>query len=332
MVRAVAHIKYQADAWRVNERLGFPLSGAGEHAYYYIEKENLNSLDIARALARASGVAVYEVGYAGLKDKHAVTRQWFSVPTRTDDWPLESPVSDDVWSAGGRLSCLRTGRHSHKLRRGQHAANEFIIRIRLDDPVDQVPNLSDWFPNYFGPQRVSESNLKSAREWLMARAGQTSTDTHSQRRGKGRRGRARPAREGWHLSVLRSEIFNSVLSLRQELGNFAIPIEGDALDDGIPTGPLWGRGRSAAGALAETIEGQALAKHRTICDALEFTGVQQSRRRLAQRPMDFEQRYIERGETDEAEWEVSFTLPPGAYATTLLAHHYTVCDDSQRYA
>ena len=77
----VVHIKSSVDAWRVNERLCIPFAGHGEHAYFYVEKSNLNTLDVARQLAQICGVPLMQVGYAGLKDKHGITRQWFSVAT-----------------------------------------------------------------------------------------------------------------------------------------------------------------------------------------------------------------------------------------------------------
>ena len=75
-------IRVRSEDFQVDEDLGFAPSGDGEHALLRIEKCDLNTADAARTLARALGVAPRDVGYAGLKDRHALTCQWFSVPAR----------------------------------------------------------------------------------------------------------------------------------------------------------------------------------------------------------------------------------------------------------
>jgi len=322
MDHPVAHIKYEPSAWRVDEQLSLPFAGHGEHAYFFVEKENLNTMDVVRALASACGLAPHDVGYAGLKDKHAITRQWFSVPLRTDVWPLCGGHAS--LGADTRVECLQVQRHTSKLRRGQHAANRFVLGLKFETPDDvaTVELLDDWFPNRFGPQRVSAGNVTAAQAWLLdaARA--------DGRQRRTRRGQARQ-RRGWHRSVLRSQLFNCVLDLRVARDCYHSKVEGDVLLEGIPTGPLWGRGRSAAQGAAAALENEALAAHRQVCDALEFTGVQQARRVLALRPAAFSWRPVPTsGDTAVA---VSFELPPGAYATSLLAHKLALVDDSRRY-
>jgi len=313
------HIKSSPDAWRVHEVLDLPFAGSGEHVYFHVEKQNLNTLDVARRLAGACNVGVQQVGYAGLKDKHGVTRQWFSVPSASDCWPLGgSSDRDGGAEASAFLRCLQVARHTHKLRHGDHRCNQFILRLVGDEDFDgaSLAALEDWFPNYFGPQRVSPDNVSAARYWL----------AQGPKKAPRRRGSAAPrgGRRGWHLSVLRSELFNAVLDRRVALGNYAEVIDGDVVADGVPTGPLWGRGRSPAAAAAAEIEQQALLPHKQVSEALEFTGVQQGRRPLAQRPGGFSVDVQARGA------EVAFELPPGAYATTLLAHHFNVHDDSKQ--
>ncbi len=310
----LVHIKSSVAAWRVHEDLQLPFAGHGEHAYFYVEKQNLNTLDVARALAQACRVGLAQIGYAGLKDKQAVTRQWFSVPYPQDRWPLQQ----SCFAADTTVRCLEFQRHTHKLRHGAHRANLFSLLLRgAPDPgADVWSRLDDWFPNYFGPQRVSPQNCTAARRWL--------TDHAAQRQAGQRRGKPRRAgRRGWHLSVLRSELFNAVLQRRVALGNFSHAIAGDVEQDGIPTGPLWGRGRSPATAQAAEIERCALQPYQEVCGALEFTGAQQGRRPLTQKPG----RLQHCAHADGV--ELRFELPPGAYATTLLAHHFTVCDDSK---
>lgn len=334
MARPDIHIKFAASAWRVHEQLEFSFAGHGEHAYFFVEKQNLNSLDVARQLAEACAVGLEQIGYAGLKDKHAVTRQWFSVPYPRDEWPLpENPEQSAQTETAAYLRCLQIQRHTHKLRRGQHRSNRFVLRLGCSTGVNGtvVRALDDWFPNYFGPQRVSPANVATAQQWLAQGRGK---DAPRGPRGSKRRRAQRGGRRGWHLSVLRSVLFNAVLDQRVAQANFAQAISGDVLQDGVPTGPLWGRGRSAASALASDIEQQALQPHQAVCDALEFTGLQQARRPLAQRPSGLcvnpvTDKCAGAAATDLTELEVAFELPPGAYATTLLAHYFTVHDDSK---
>ena len=109
--------------FEVDEMLGFEADGAGEHAWLHIEKRAANTEWVAQQLARAAGVAPMAVGFSGLKDRHAVTRQTFSVhlPGRADpDWQA-------LEIEGVRI--LESGRHSRKLKRGVHRSNRFRIRL-----------------------------------------------------------------------------------------------------------------------------------------------------------------------------------------------------------
>ena len=315
------HIKHEPRDWRVYENLGFAFTGEGEHAYFLVEKENLNTVDVASALARACNVPLHFVGFAGLKDKRAITRQWFSVPQSGDNWPLDLPD----------IRCLASERHAKKLRRGQHESNYFEIRLTKTHSL--APSLeakiADCFPNYFGPQRTSQSNVKQALAWLAkgqwgAQRGEGDRSTDHKRNNRRRKSRAGNGRGGWHLSVLRSLLFNEVLTRRVDLGNYGQAIEGDVLHEGVPTGPLWGRGRSASGGVALQVEQEALHAYADTCEALEFAGVDQARRNLAVYPQGL---HIETVEDDVQ--LLSFSLPPGAYATSLLANAVSVVDDSK---
>src|SRR5262245_9538661 len=107
--------------FRVDEELGFAPTGSGEHAFLWIEKTGANTEWVARRLAEAAGVAPVAVGYSGLKDRHAITRQNFSVhlPGRPDpDWSA-------LVIAGVRV--LASSRHDRKLKRGTHRGNRFRI-------------------------------------------------------------------------------------------------------------------------------------------------------------------------------------------------------------
>jgi tRNA pseudouridine13 synthase len=158
-------IRVEPGDFRVDEELGFEPTGAGEHAFLLVEKIEANTEWVAKRLAGKAGVAPMNVGYAGLKDRHAITRQSFSVhlPGRPDpDWSaLAIP--------GVRV--LAASRHEKKLKRGAHRGNRFRIRVRDVDgdrgAVEQRLALirERGVPNYFGEQRFGRDagNIAQAR-------------------------------------------------------------------------------------------------------------------------------------------------------------------------
>ncbi len=270
--------------------LDLEFSGSGEHAYFLVEKTGWNTADVAREVASAYNVAPVAVGFAGRKDKRAVTRQWFSVVTDEDRWLPQLPG----------VRCLRQARHQRKLRLGQHSANRFelVLREARNCSAELLQSLQQGFANAFGPQRLSAQNVEQAQTWILQR----------------RRRRISRQRSGWHLSVLRAELFNRVLQARCAAGSAATLIEGDVAEDGLPTGPLWGRGRSAASGEALAVEQAALASAARLCEALEFSGVSQARRKLFELPRGLRVQSL-----GVDCFELQFTLPPGAYATSMLA-------------
>ncbi len=285
----------------VEEELGFEFTDEGEHAYFYVEKCNLNTQEVAEAIARAYGVETFEVGYAGLKDRRAVTRQWFSVPTPEDAWLLD-------------FTCDARGRHRSKLKRGQHAANRFTLIVRpLDDmDVGSFRSLAGGFPNYFGEQRFGQDNVKRAEAWLKTRR-----ERRTSRRTPSRR------KEGWHMSVLRSHLFNQVLHRRVQRGDADTILPGDVVSDDVPTGPLWGRGRTATRGQALVIEEQALAPFADICTNLEYAGVQQGRRKLWAAPRNLTVESV-----GGSAFRLDFALEPGVYATSMLSAVAQIREDN----
>ena len=149
----------------VTEELGFELSGDGEHDYLYAEKTGTNTEWLSRQLAGFAGVPAKDVGYSGLKDRHAVTRQWFSVPR----WNQPDWAALDVEG----VLILEVQRHAKKLRRGAHTANWFRIVLRgelppnneLEQRLALIRELG--VPNYFGPQRFGRNgaNIGLADAW-----------------------------------------------------------------------------------------------------------------------------------------------------------------------
>ncbi|HHC71384.1 MAG TPA: tRNA pseudouridine(13) synthase TruD, partial [Thiotrichales bacterium] len=145
-------LRAAAEDFRVEERLSFPLAGEGGHLYLHVEKREANTEWVARRLAARAGVKPREVGYAGLKDRHAVTRQWFSLP------PERAPTRWEGWQEAG-YRVLEVVPHPRKLRRGALAENRFTLvvrgvtgdRIAMAERLDRVARRG--VPNAFGEQR-----------------------------------------------------------------------------------------------------------------------------------------------------------------------------------
>ena len=147
-----AVIRSEPSDFRVKEELAIDLSDDGEHDFLWIEKTSANTQWVADALARHAKVSSRDVGFAGLKDRHAITRQWFSVrrPGRDGtDWSL--------FSADG-VVILEQRQHRRKLKRGAHKGNSFEIVLRgegIESQQDAVNKRlariqTDGVPNYFG--------------------------------------------------------------------------------------------------------------------------------------------------------------------------------------
>lgn len=284
--------------FEVVEQPGWTPRGEGEHLLVEVAKRGANTGWVAAELARRAGCKVEEIGYCGDKDRHAITRQWFSVrdPKQTLAWQPEDT------GEGWRL--LQTARHDRKLRRGDHAGNAFRLRIEVEGPLSESAvaavrqRLGAGIANYFGPQRFGRDagNLLKVKAWV-----------------EGRRLPGRGPDRGRILSSARSYLFNEVLAARIRAGLLTRPLAGDVLMDAVPTGPLWGRGRSALTDEAAVFEAEVLAPYRAWCERLEHAGLSQERRPLLLRPAGI------RVEATATGLELRFELPPGAFATSALA-------------
>ncbi|MBM4210754.1 MAG: tRNA pseudouridine(13) synthase TruD, partial [Gammaproteobacteria bacterium] len=187
-----ARLRVQPKDFEVHEELGFAASGQGEHVLLQVRKRLTNTAWVARELARAAGVRHFDVGYAGLKDRNAVTVQWFTVPARRRD-----PAS---WlGAGGEgYEVIAAMAHTRKLPRGALTGNRFRIVLRdfVGDTAQLARRVAEvamaGVPNYFGPQRFGcdLGNLRGA----------FADAEHVER--------------GFELSALRSLLFNAVLAAR----------------------------------------------------------------------------------------------------------------------
>lgn len=293
----------------------------GEHAWLRVRKRGQNTDWVAGQLARLAGVKSRDVSYAGLKDRHAVTEQWFSVqlPGRADpDW--------SVLDAEG-VTVLEARRHSRKLRRGALRGNRFRLRLRdftgdVDALLERTQVIaSRGLPNYFGAQRFGREggNLAAARRMF--------ADP---------RRRLPRQKRSLYLSAARSYLFNRILAERVRRGDWDRCLSGDvmqldgrsalfavpACDDEIqsrlaaqeihPTGALWGRGESLAGDECARLEAACLEPEAALCEGLERAGMELDRRALRVRVEGL------RVTPEGGDLWLEFGLPAGSYATVLL--------------
>jgi len=191
-------IRVDPEDFVVDEIPLYPPSGEGAHTFVRIEKRLADSDEVARALARVAGVAARDVGYAGRKDRRAVTRQWFSVPGLAP----ESALALDL--PGVRV--IEAARHVHKLRTGQLRGNRFEIRIRGAGAEDRaraervlVGILQRGMPNRFGSQRFGRDGRNAERARALLGGAPARTDRRQAR---------------FLISALQAEVFNRVLSER----------------------------------------------------------------------------------------------------------------------
>lgn len=294
---STADFRVEPEDFQVDENLGFEPQGEGEHVYLHIWKRGENTAWVAEKIAELAQVQIMDVGYCGRKDRHAVTTQWFSVY-------LPKKELEPNWSSlnSDTIKILAISRHQHKLRRGDHQTNLFIIRLRnlhIDDKaafeqkVERV--LQQGVPNYYGEQRFGRNanNLPEAHAILV----------------EGKRIRDKQKR-GLMLSAARSYLFNQVLASRVIANNWQTLLEGESQE--YPSAPLWGRGRSAAQGLALTIENEAMESWADWRNGLEHAGLTQERRALALKPDQVSWRWLEQ------DIELSFALGSGEFATTIL--------------
>lgn len=311
-------IKQQPDDFIVSEQLPFEPSGRGEHVYLKIEKTGENTDYVARQLARTAAVRTRDIGYAGLKDRHGRTTQWFSVwlPGRCEpDWSV---------FANTRIKVLQAVRHDRKLKRGALAGNRFHIRVRhwCGDPVQAELRLQNiqtqGFPNYFTEQRFGRNGDNVNQALVLSDAGQL-----------------KPPNSGIYYSAVRAYLFNHQLAERVSRQTWNLPVSGDicmlngshsifAIDH--PDEVLFAR--AAAGDIhpAGMLPGLPDPKQRQQSDAIwrngEFapllelltaSGLTASYRAYRTVPQQLTWKFL----SDDV-LDLQFSLPPGSYATALL--------------
>ena len=312
-----AAIRSQPEDFQVVEELGYTFTGDGEHDFLWIEKIGANTEWVARQLARHAEVPARDVGYSGLKDRHAVTQQWFSIPR----WNAPDWRALDV----DGVTVLDVQRHHKKLRRGAHKANAFCIVLRGENLSGHSSALEhrlrviqeQGVPNYFGEQRFGRAgnNLELADVFAAGK-------------------RLPRHKRSIAISTMRSLVFNEQLDERVRAGTWNQVLAGDkanldgtnsvfdveAVDDDLrrrckaldihPAGELIGDG-STRGPDAWLA---ALAKARVE------PGTRSLRLRVRDLAWDI---------ADDAV-ELSFRLGRGAFATVVLRELATVEDASRK--
>lgn len=313
-------IKSKPSDFIVEEQLSFQPEGRGEHAFVQIQKRGENTEYVARLLARFSGVRQRDVSYAGLKDRHAITTQWFSVwlPGKDDpDWAL---LETD------QIKVLQAVRHARKLKRGVLAANHFRITVRdvqgdrdrLEEQLQLIKN--NGFPNYFGSQRFGHQgqNINRALEIFQGR-------------------KVKREQRSIYLSATRSYLFNQLLAKRVQNGDWNQAVEGDCcifdqsnsyfkveqLDDSVinrikkgeihPTGMMFGKGNSETRSYALELEESIIKQNQTLAEGLIKFDLSFDRRGLRVFAKDLSWEFI-----DDSNLQLSFLLPAGCYATALI--------------
>lgn len=306
--------------FQVHEILSFEPSGTGEHAFIYLEKAGENTEYTARQLAKFAGVRQRDIGYAGLKDRHAVTRQWFSI------WLPGKPDPD--WQAlnSDTLRVLQTCRHNKKLKRGTLAFNRFRIIIRhwqgdkaaTNERLETIKTRG--IANYFGSQRFGH-NGQNVNKALTLFEG----------------GKAKREQRSLYLSAARSFLFNEILAERVRQKTWNQAMAGDALmfdksnsyftadnpDEDIrqridalaihPGAVLWGKGQPPTRSEASTVEQTIINQYPELRDGLLSAGVEIDLRALRIRVEALQWQFGTDGTL-----VLEFNLPPGSYATSVL--------------
>jgi tRNA pseudouridine13 synthase len=303
----------------VVETLAFEPSGSGEHIFLQIQKTGENTEFVARQLARFANVRQRDIGYAGLKDRHAITTQWFSVWLPKGDEPNWQTFATE------NMNVLSVTRHARKLKRGALANNRFELTIRnwRGDSAKTIEQLSaikmHGVANYYGSQRFGHGGHNVVKALAMFNGAKVGREQRS-----------------LYLSAARSFLFNHILATRIEQNTWASGLDGDvfmiadshscfvcdSIDDDIrrrlaqnalhSTGALFGKGESRVSAEAFDLEQSVIEKYPELAAGLIAFGVENDRRALRVMAADLNWQF------GENTLYLQFNLPAGSYATAVL--------------
>jgi tRNA pseudouridine13 synthase len=278
-------IKHTCHDFQVKEYLDLSFSGAGEHLYLYIEKVGQNTEFVAKRLANYFGVRAMDVGFSGLKDRWALTQQWFSIYLGNKTAaPIEHFELDGV-------KILEHNWHDKKLRRGTHQANHFTIRVTniaeiglLEQPLRHLQ--MNGFPNYFGAQRFGRegANVRRAVQYF---AGEI---------------KASRSQRAFYLSAARSYLFNQLLAAKISDNSWS--------EEGVE-GPLYGDAHEGTIPL-DKAEQDFFATYPEL-----VKGIHKNRMTLHRRPYRMKAEQFSWQSEDQV-LTLSFMLPAGVFATSLV--------------
>ncbi len=315
-------IKVQPEDFEVEEVPSYEPSGTGDHLFLWVQKRDVGPEFFTRTIAQRLNVPVNTVGTAGLKDRHAISRQWVSVPAEAE--PRLNKLD------GGGITLLKHSRHENKLKPGHLRGNTFTLLIRDADQskADAATAVLDrirtqGLPNYYGPQRFGRDGGNIDLGFRCLNGTQPK--------------RLRPFVYKFALSALQSFLFNDYLGRRMADGLFRTVQGGDVMSkwplgglfvaEDVPTeqgrfdsretvtaGPMFGKHTFAAAGKAAEREAAVLADHKLSERSFDGFG------KLMGGTRRHNMIYIDDLTTtwEPAGLRLKFTLPSGCYATVLL--------------
>lgn len=334
-------IKQQIEDFQVVEKLGYSPIGEGEHIYLWVRKKELNTAYVAEHIAKFCKLPLRAVTYAGRKDKHATTEQWFGVhkPGKAEfNWTeLKLPG----------LEILTAKRHNKKLRTGVLKANEFKITVRdlsdtkgLEEKINAIAKQG--VPNYFGQQRFGNTahhpnggNLALAEKMINGES----------IRNRNKRSMA--------ISAMRSWLFNQYVSERIKQQRFRTALPGDVCllsgsnsffianeinteietrlqqQDILLSAPMWGDGTLDSEGQAKQFEQSIAEQHSSQSNTLSTLGLKQDRRAIRLFPKHL------KWHIENTTLTIQFELTSGAFATSVLREIVNLtdaCDADQNTA
>lgn len=330
-----ADIRALPEHFQVTEILPFEPDGEGSHAWLYIQKINTNTDWLATELAKFAGVKPVDIGYAGLKDRHGVTTQWFSINLQGIEEPNWSEFENDF------IRIIEHTYHGKKLKRGVLKANRFKLTLTelsgdrnlWHSSLEQIQQQG--VPNYFAEQRFGHqmNNLNRVQAWF----------EHGKKPKKRNQ-------KSIYLSAARSWLFNLIVAKRIELEQFEHALTGDLMllagtkashfhveqpDDIIkqrlaehdiePTAALSGRGDPQNSGASLAIEQQVMGQWQVWLEGLSRAGVDRSYRPIRLLPQQMNWQFV-----DDNQLIIEFELPAGSYATAVLRELAVITDAQQR--
>lgn len=312
--------KASPEDFEVEERPAYEPQGDGEHLFLWVEKRGRSTQDVAKSLARALGLEERDVSWAGLKDRQAVTRQFFSLPAKKAEALVPTLALPGV-------TVLSAKRHRNKLKTGHLKGNRFRLVLREVRDVGAATAALDELrargvPNYFGEQRFGVGGDNAAKGKAILLAGGRHRDRFERK---------------LFLSAYQSDLFNRVLARRLDAGTFTTALLGDVLKkhatggefvceapdvdqprvdafEVSPTGPLFGPEMRAPGGEVAAAEAQVLADDGVTAELFRAGGGETlGARRLTRIPL-----VASLEDAGGGVVRLELELPAGSYATVVL--------------